>query len=41
MKFLLLFAVWIEAILGPRGLEEAILEGTLAAQEAGARLPSR
>ena len=27
--------------LGPRGLEEAILEGTLAAQEAGARLPSR
>jgi 2,4-dienoyl-CoA reductase-like NADH-dependent reductase (Old Yellow Enzyme family)/thioredoxin reductase len=26
--------------LGPRGLEEAILEGTLAAQEAGARLSS-
>ena len=27
--------------LGPRGLEEAILEGTLAAQEAGARSSSR
>jgi 2,4-dienoyl-CoA reductase-like NADH-dependent reductase (Old Yellow Enzyme family)/thioredoxin reductase len=27
--------------LGPRGLEEAILEGTLAAQEAGERSPSR
>jgi 2,4-dienoyl-CoA reductase-like NADH-dependent reductase (Old Yellow Enzyme family)/thioredoxin reductase len=27
--------------LGPRGLEEAILEGTLAGQEAGVRSPSR
>jgi hypothetical protein len=27
--------------LGPRGLEEAILEGTLAAQAIGVRSPSR